>query len=178
MHTHTHTHRKWSSESGHKNEASNSIVSSRENTYIRTSRANKLIFPFHEFQAMDTCSMEVEAAILCSLDQQLSLLAALLAALLIATIVTFAVAATAGCKGLRQKRERAQVSVECPAEESSKERGEMVLPISTTSSHTVQSDISHFSRELAMVKYCTSVTTTMPVQRVATDKGELVANYM
>ena len=101
-------------------------------------------------QAMDSCSVEVATATLCSLDQQLSLLSALLTTQLIAVIVALAVT---GCKSLQEKRERVLLLLNSPAEESSRDRGELVLPISsTTSGNAVQADISYFSREL--VKYC------------------------
>jgi hypothetical protein len=120
--------------------------------------------------------MEAVAATLCSLDEQLSLLAALLTTLLITAIVAFAVAAAFGCKQWQEKRERIYLgSLESPAEESGRERGEMILPVSSTSGHAVKSDILYFSREL--VKYCTSITTTMPVQTESVDdEGELVVS--
>ena len=123
--------------------------------------------------------MEVAAATLCSLDQQLPLLAALLTTLLIAAIVVLAVAMVTGCKGLQEKERilsllNSPAEESSPVEESSRDRGELVLPISTASSHSVQADISYFSRE--PVKYCTSITTTTPVQRVSVDKGELVVS--
>ena len=124
-------------------------------------------------QAMDTCSMEVVAATLCSLGQ-LPLLAALLTTLLIATIVALAVAVVTGGKSLQKTRKRVLPSLNNPVEESSRDKGELVLPISTTSGHAVQKDISYFSREPA--KYSTSITTTTPVQRVSMDKGELVVS--
>lgn len=120
---------------------------------------------------MDTCSMEAVTTTLCSLNDQLSLL---LTTLLIAAIVALAVAAVTGCKIRQEKSEKAIELLESPMEESSRERGELVLPIASTSSHTVQSGVSYFSREL--VKYCTSIPTTMPMQTVSVDDGELVVS--
>ena len=127
-------------------------------------------------QAMDTCSMEVATATLCSLDEKPSQLAALLTTLLIAAIVALAAAAVIGCKIRQEKREKTTESIKSPIEESSKDRQELILPIVSTSGHVVQSaDVLYFSREL--VKYCTSIPATVPMQTVSVDdEGELVAS--
>ena len=119
---------------------------------------------------MDACSAEAPSATLYSVEKQLTLLTALLTTTLIAVIAAFVIAS---CKSLQGKR-RVLLSLISPAEESSKDRGELVVPISSTSGLAVQSDNLYFSKE--MVKYTTSITPTMPVQRVSTDKGELVVS--
>lgn len=110
---------------------------------------------------------EVAAATLCNLEKQLTLLNALLTTTLLAVIITFA---AAGCKSLQEKTKR---SIRNPAQESNKNKGEMVLCISTssTSCHAEQLDIAYPSRELINFATC---TTTTPVQRASTDKGQLV----
>ena len=119
--------------------------------------------------------MEDVAAILCSLDQQLFLLTAVLTTLLTTIFLVFAVAAYS--KSLQEKRKRgliALASLQNTVEETSKTRGELVLYSSSTSGHAEQTDILHFSRELD--KYSTSSVTTTPVQRVSKDNGELVVS--
>ncbi|MCG8620597.1 MAG: hypothetical protein MJE68_01180 [Proteobacteria bacterium] len=122
--------------------------------------------------------MEVATATLCSLDEKpsLALLAAILTTLLIAAIVALAAAAVIGCKIRQEKREKTTESIKSPIEESSKDRQELILPIVSTSGHVVQSaDVLYFSREL--VKYCTSIPATVPMQTVSVDdEGELVAS--
>ena len=122
--------------------------------------------------------MEVATITLCSLDEKPSLLAAIVTALLIVVFIALAVAAVAAvicCKIRQKKRENKTESIKSPIEESSRDREELILPIVSTSSHAVQSDISYFSREL--VKYCTSIPATVPMQTVSVeDEGELVVS--
>lgn len=120
---------------------------------------------------MDVCNVEFASATLCSLEKQLTLLTALLTTTLIAVITTFAVA---GCKSLQEKRKRVLFSLNSPAQESNKGKGELVLHSSSANCRAVQPGISYFSNEL--VKYCTSCTIIMPIQTVSVDKGELVVS--
>ena len=87
---------------------------------------------------MDTCSMEAIATTLCSLNDQLSLLAALLTTLLIAAIVALAVAAVTSCKIRQEKKEKKTESLKSPAEESGREREELVPPVVMQCSQTSQ----------------------------------------
>ena len=122
---------------------------------------------------MDPFSLDVIAATVCSVEKQLALLTALLSALLTTLIVGFAVAAVLACKSsLQEKRNSDLLPLKSPVQANSKDRGLMVLHRGG-SSHALQSDFSHLSQEQVT---CTTSITTMPVQRVSTDRGELVAS--
>ena len=107
-------------------------------------------------QAMDTCSMEVAAATLCSLDEKpsLALLAAILTTLLIAAIVALAVAAVIGCKIRLEKREKTIESLKSPMEERGRERGELVPPALAVMQCSQMSQESWSSTVLASQTLC------------------------
>ena len=94
-----------------------------------------------------------------TLDQQLSLLTGVILTLLFAVTITIAVK---GYKTLQEKRRGCPrpASLKSPAEETSDNRGELVL-------HEVQPNVAHLSSS--------SVITT-PVQVVSTEKDELVVS--
>ena len=111
---------------------------------------------FCEYKAMDHCRV---ATTLDHLDQQLSLLTGVLLALLFAVTITFAVR---GYKSLQEKRRGypRPTPLKIPAEETSDDRGELVL-------HEMQPNVAHLS---------SSSVTTAPVQVVPTEKDELVVS--
>lgn len=109
------------------------------------------------------------ASTLDNLDQRVLLLTAMLMCLLIAVTISFAVA---GCKSLQEKRSRClPPSLKSPAEESCKNKGELVLHNRSTSGYAV---ITYLSRDELI--NCASCKTITPVKTVSMDKGELVVS--